>query len=195
MWYRCDNVRQAPVKDRTNWQTKLWHPHQSEVKSEYKQEIYFMHYFYSFAILSIAKTNTNVQREETDSSANQNTQKRTRRKTRTIQSLVRQPQFYKFELVWAYVKGYPYWPGVIEEETARGQFVVHFFGDYTRSNVSRNSVRHFFEGFEEYSSHDTNKKLPKAIQEARIMLLGNDDVDECLVCKIEKVKMQLKQTN
>lgn len=147
-----------------------------------------------FTFTFSAKTETNAQSEhqnEAHITSSVRTHKRTQRLTRTFTSLVRQPQFHIFELVWAHVKGFPYWPGVIEKVTPRGQFTIHFFGDYTRSNVGRNAVCHFYEGFEQYASHDGNKKLPRAIREARIMLLGDEDVNECLVCRIEKIKMQV----
>lgn len=109
-------------------------------------------------------------------------------KKRTIQCLVRQPNFQINEFVWAYVRGFAYWPGIIESVTTKGQYVIHFFGDYTRAEVGKNRVVHFFEGFEQYSGHNGNHKLEKAIKEASIFLVGQRTFTECMVCKIPAMK-------
>lgn len=51
---------------------------------------------------------------------------------------------------------------------------------------------HFYEGSELYASHQSNQKLQPAIQEARIMLLGDENVNECLVCRIQKNKNKMQ---
>lgn len=104
---------------------------------------------------------------------------------RTCQSLMQQ-SFRVNDLVWAYVRGFPYWPGVIEGITLKGKYTVHFFGDYTRSDIGRRNVISFYEGFEQYSNNFGNVKLQRAINKARILLLSEVN-DECFVCKIPKV--------
>lgn len=117
------------------------------------------------------------------------------RKNRTKNCLQIQPSFHVNELVWAKMRGFPYWPGVIENVTSKGQYNVHFFGDYTRSHISRNNIVHFLDGFEQYSSHTGNAKLLKAIKEARIFLLSEGALNECLVCKIPKIKAIYREQN
>lgn len=67
---------------------------------------------------------------------------------RTISSLVSlKPAPIKYEVVWAHVKGFPNWPGIIEEETPKGKYKIHFFGDYSTSDVGKNKIMHLLEGF------------------------------------------------
>lgn len=116
-------------------------------------------------------------------------QNRSQRRTRKIVTLVRQPQFHLNEFVWAHVRGFPYWPGVIEEVDSKGKYNIHFFGDYTRAKLGRNSIIQFYEGFEQHSyDKNGNAKLQKAINEARVLLLTNEKIDECLVCRIPKMQ-------
>lgn len=110
--------------------------------------------------------------------------------TRKILSLVRQPQFKINEFVWAHVRGFAYWPGVIEEIEPKDKFTIHFFGDYTRATVGRNAISHFLEGFEQYSNNK-NRKLQKAVKEARILLLDKETIDECLVCKLLVLRKEI----
>lgn len=104
------------------------------------------------------------------------------------------PGLHKYELVWAYVRGYPSWPGVVEEILSNGKYRIHFFGDYTRADVTGRCITNYFEGFHQFSSHFGNLKLRKAVEEAKFFLLGvNDVIDECFVCKILNHKKQFYQ--
>lgn len=116
-------------------------------------------------------------------------------KKRSVQCLVRLPSFEIHEFVWAYVRGFAYWPGVIEKITSKGKYLVHFFGDYTRAEIGRNRIAHFYEGFEQYSGHNGNFKLQKAIKEARIFLMTERTFNECMVCKIPKSKATFLQNS
>lgn len=109
-------------------------------------------------------------------------------KKRTTQCLVRLPTLNINEFVWAYVRGYAYWPGVIESVNSKGKHVIHFFGDYSRAEVGRNRIVHFFEGFEQYSGHNGNHKLEKAIKEARIFLVSERTFNDCKVCALLTMK-------
>lgn len=42
--------------------------------------------------------------------------------------------FQENEVVWAKIKGYPWWPGIIEEEikNIKSKFKVNFIGDKTQ---------------------------------------------------------------
>lgn len=124
------------------------------------------------------------------------TKKRTRvNKKRTIKVNALMPTFHVFELVWAYVKGYPTWPCVIERITAKGKFAVHFFGDYTKAEVSRHNITHFMEGFNQFGHDFGNIKLKKAVEEAKIFLLGGQHTDECFVCKMIALKRDMISKN
>lgn len=103
------------------------------------------------------------------------------------------PTLYKYQLVWAYIKGYPTWPGVIEDFMPNGKYLIHFFGDYTRAEVTRRFIVNYFDGFNNFECNFGNNKLKKAVEEAKYFLFGNDDINECYVCKILELKRQLNQ--
>lgn len=69
-----------------------------------------------------------------------------RRKSIAPSTLCLKPALIKFELIWAHIKGYSNWPGIIEEETPKGKYRIHFFGDYSTSDISRNKITHLMEG-------------------------------------------------
>ena len=101
------------------------------------------------------------------------------------------PTIQKHELVWAYIKSFPSWPGVVEDITKKGKYLIHFFGDYTRAEVTRRFICNYFEGFSEFACNFGNNKLRKAVEEAKYFLLGNNDTTECYVCKVLAFKRQL----
>lgn len=92
-----------------------------------------------------------------------------------------------FEMVWAYIRGYRNWPGIIEAETPKGRYKIHFFGDYTTSEVSKNKIMHLLEGFKDYSPADSTTLLYKAISEAQLFILDKNRT-ECPICQMMKLK-------
>lgn len=109
-----------------------------------------------------------------------------------IQKNMLMPSFHPFELVWAYIRGFPTWPGVIEEISVKGNFIVHFFGDYSTAEVPRKNIIHYFEGFSQFAENYGNIKLRKAVEEAKIFLMEtNDKNNECFVCKVLNTKKKI----
>lgn len=103
------------------------------------------------------------------------------------------PSLRKFELMWAHVKGYSLWPGIIEEETKKGRYRIHFFGDYTRCDVTKSKIIHMMEGFNKFSSIDIrNPLLNKAISEAKFFVF-NDKSKSCPICDILLMKTALNK--
>lgn len=94
------------------------------------------------------------------------------------------PVIHQNELVWSYVRGNPYWPGVVEHLLPNGKYIIHFFGDYTRSTVSGRCIIDYFEGFNQFSCNFGNLKLRKAVEEAKYFLFGDYDRSNCYVCKV-----------
>lgn len=96
----------------------------------------------------------------------------------------------QYELVWAYIRGFPSWPAVIEKILPNGKFLVHFFGDYTRAEVARRNILNYFEGFNQFSCNFGNIKLQKAVEEAKFLLFERSYPTECFVCKVLECKRQ-----
>lgn len=107
---------------------------------------------------------------------------------RHIQLNVLMPSLHKYELVWAYIRGFPSWPGVIEDILPNGKFRIHFFGDYSRSDVNRKFITHFFEGFNQFSHNFGNLKLKKAVEESRIFLFDQHKTSDCYVSQMLELK-------
>lgn len=106
------------------------------------------------------------------------------------------PSLRKFELVWAHVRGFSVWPGIIKSETRRGRYLIHFFGDYTVSEVGKNHIFHFMEGFNRYSLLEKpSLLLIKAVKEVKIFLFDDVVPNECYICKMLKTKAECKMKN
>jgi hypothetical protein len=68
-------------------------------------------------------------------------------------------KFKKGEVVWAKVRGFPWWPGVVrsilhrisktQDET---KAVVNFIGDNSHASLPLNKIERFMPKFEEYSN-------------------------------------------
>lgn len=85
----------------------------------------------------------------------------------TVAALALKPALQRYEMIWAHVKGFRNWPGIIENETTKGKYKIHFFGDYSTSDVSKNKIMHLMEGFKDYTNADKpTHLLRKAIEDA-----------------------------
>lgn len=99
-----------------------------------------------------------------------------------------QPALRAFEFIWAQVRGYAVWPGIIEEVLPNGKYRVHFFGDYTRCDMTRAKIMHAMEGFSKYA---TMKKptglLIKTVNETKFSILDTNRVS-CPICDMLQAK-------
>lgn len=95
------------------------------------------------------------------------------------------PALEKYEIVWAHIRGYALWPGIIEELCANGKYKIHFFGDYSISYVTKYKIVHYMEGFSSYSNYTkTNLLLHKAVRETQIFLFEREIPKCCYICKV-----------
>lgn len=87
------------------------------------------------------------------------------------------------------------WPGIIEEETPKGKYKIHFFGDYTTSDVSRNKITHVMEGFVHFSRmKKPTALLQKAITEAQICIF-DENRTRCPICDVHLIKVAYNAHN
>lgn len=101
------------------------------------------------------------------------------------------PALQMLELIWAHVRGYSNWPGVIERETSKGKYKIHFFGDYTTADVSKNKISHVMEGFVKFSEmKKPSELLKKAISETQLCVF-DENRTSCPICDM----MSLKRVN
>lgn len=82
-------------------------------------------------------------------------------------------------MVWAHVRG---------EETKTGRYRIHFFGDYSTSEVTKGKIMHLLEGFDKFTTMvKPSILLCKAIEEAKYFIF--DKVrSSCPICKMLKSK-------
>lgn len=125
--------------------------------------------------------------DQSQNKLNPNSRSNNRRKQSMLVSLP--PALRQYELVWAKVKGYSLWPGIIEAETPKGRYRIHFFGDYSSCDVSKNKIVHMMEGFNTFLTVDIhNPKLNKAINEAKFFVF-NEKWTSCPICDMLLQKM------
>lgn len=65
------------------------------------------------------------------------TKRRLVRKIKISRANQLMPNLYRYRLVWAHMKGFPFWPGVVEDMLPNGKYLIHFFGDYSYGHVTR----------------------------------------------------------
>lgn len=121
---------------------------------------------------------------------------RGRKECRKIVSnvLTMQPSLQRNEMVWAYVRGFQYYPGILEDETPDGKYIIHFFGDYSRANVHKKNIKHFMEGYLKYSEQKNAPKLLfKAVEESKIFLFSSRP-HRCYICHMLEIKKSFNAT-
>jgi len=83
------------------------------------------------------------------------------------------------EVVWAKIRGYPWWPGYIrgiEDDNKEKKFIVQFIGDNTFSNIPKKQLAKFEK---EYDIHSNTKKkdLKESIKIALDMYKNKKGID------------------
>jgi hypothetical protein len=82
-------------------------------------------------------------------------------------------KFKKGEVVWAKVRGFPWWPGVVKTMMHRisksqdeTKVVVNFIGDNSHANLPLNKVERFMPKYDEYAN-TKHKALLNSISVAK----------------------------
>ena len=101
------------------------------------------------------------------------------------------------DVVWAKIKGFPWWPGVIssisKSKEQSIEYLVNFQGDFTYARLPDSKLYIFQEKFKEFSNRK-NKKLSDAIQIAEKILSGetNFAVEQRKLEKKSEIKKDQK---
>ena len=61
-------------------------------------------------------------------------------------------------LVWAKLSGHPWWPGYIKSKYTQNEFEIEYFGDFTRSFLSKSKIKPFCE-----ASSNPDKRNPRLV--------------------------------
>jgi hypothetical protein len=120
----------------------------------------------------------------------------------------RKNTFKKGDLVWAKIRGYPWWPGIVqsskvklgtnkEEINKEVKLLVNFLGDNTHAEIPLQKIESYDKKYEEFSK--TKKKtLQKAIGIANKFAKGepnNDQTPKPPNDKSKKDRKSLKTCN
>ena len=69
--------------------------------------------------------------------------------------------FERNTVVWAKVRGFPWWPSYTEERMPNGHYKVQFIGEKTYQYVPPDKIKSWAENFEEFTKVKRNKKNEK----------------------------------
>jgi hypothetical protein len=83
----------------------------------------------------------------------------------------------KGEVVWAKVKGFPWWPGVVASTTRGGDILVNFIGDESHAELPMSKVCKFESKSDEYSN-TKHKGLLNSIRLAKKIHEGELSFDK-----------------
>ena len=64
------------------------------------------------------------------------------------------------EVIWAKIRGYPYWPAMItgtEDDNREKKYAISFIGDNTHASLAKKCLEKFEKGLQLYSN--TKKKI------------------------------------
>lgn len=98
------------------------------------------------------------------------------------------PTLEIYEIVWCRIRGYPTWPGVIEEHTSDGKYLNHFFGDFTRAKVTKSKIYHYLDGYVNYTKIKPSAMLVKSVTESQMFLFEENKPTKCYICEMMKLK-------
>ena len=114
----------------------------------------------------------------------------------------RKSLFKKGDIVWAKIRGYPWWPGIVqsskiklgtnrEEINKEVKVLVNFLGDNTHAEIPLPKVEAYEKKYEEYSK--TKKKtLQKAIGLDNKLVKGEQIQEPCRKTLNDKTKREKK---
>lgn len=114
----------------------------------------------------------------------------------------RKSSFKKGDLVWAKIRGYPWWPGIVqsskvkigsnkEEINKELKLLVNFLGDNTHAEIPLQKIENYNAKFDEFSK--TKKKtLLKAIQIANKISKGETSTELLKKSNNDRVKKDRK---
>lgn len=94
----------------------------------------------------------------------------------------------QFQLYWVKLRGFSEWPAVVESSNEKGEFTVHFFGDYTKSSKLNSSrfLYNFKDGIIAFNEKpNPNNKLVKAVKEALLSyekIRNKKPPTSCCIC-------------
>jgi hypothetical protein len=105
-------------------------------------------------------------------------------------------KFQKGEVIWAKVRGFPWWPGLVKKIITRvnrndisdkeNKIIVNFIGDNSHAELPTNKIDKFAIKFDEYSK-TKNRMLLNSIQTAQKIISGEISSDKIMTNDKENV--------
>lgn len=103
------------------------------------------------------------------------------------------------EIIWAKIRGYPWWPAMItgtEDDNREKKYAVSFIGDNTHSSLAKKCLEKFEKGLKMYSN-TKKKNLIETIEKAKEIYYNKNGMKDKeikdIMKKDEKIKKELKE--
>jgi hypothetical protein len=84
------------------------------------------------------------------------------------------------EIIWAKIRGYPWWPAMItgtDDDIREKKYAVSFIGDNTHSSLAKKSLEKFEKGLQLYSN-TKKRNLLESIEKAKAIYYNKNGIKE-----------------
>jgi len=99
------------------------------------------------------------------------------------------------EIIWAKIRGYPWWPAIItgaEDDNREKKYTVSFIGDHTHSSLAKKCLEKFEKGLKLYSN-TKKKNLLDVIERAKEIYYNKNGIKEKEIKSMIKKEMKSKE--
>ena len=99
------------------------------------------------------------------------------------------------EIIWAKIRGYPWWPAIItgtDDDIREKKYAVSFIGDNTHSSLAKKCLEKFEKGLQLYSN-TKKKNLSDSIEKAKEIYYNKNGIKDKEIKTIIKNNLKYKE--
>ena len=99
------------------------------------------------------------------------------------------------EIIWAKIRGYPWWPAIItgaEDDNREKKYTVSFIGDHTHSSLAKKCLEKFEKGLKLYSN-TKKRNLLDVIEKAKEIYYNKNGIKEKEIKSMMKRDIKFKE--
>ena len=99
------------------------------------------------------------------------------------------------EVIWAKIRGYPYWPAMItgtEDDNREKKYAISFIGDNTHASLAKKCLEKFEKGLQLYSN-TKKKNLSESIEKAKEIYYNKNGNKEREIKSMIKKNLKYKE--